>query len=129
MPDRPWCGRVITVCVVQGRITKVINMAPKEILGLVAEAAGTKMYESKKEAAIKTIEKKQAKVEEINKILAEDISPSLEKLRRERAEYQKWSQSNQQIEVLERFCTAYQFYKANSITEKCSVALPSPPEA
>ena len=45
--------------IMQGRITKVINMAPMEILGLIAEAAGTKMYESKKEAAQKTIEKKQ----------------------------------------------------------------------
>ena len=48
--------------IMQGRITKVINMAPLEILGLIAEAAGTKMYETKKEAAQKTIEKKQAKV-------------------------------------------------------------------
>ena len=50
--------------IMQGRITKVINMAPMEILGLIAEAAGTKMYEAKKEAAMKTIEKKQAKVRE-----------------------------------------------------------------
>jgi hypothetical protein len=27
----------------QGRITKVINMSPQEILGLIAEAAGTKV--------------------------------------------------------------------------------------
>jgi len=47
--------------IMQGRITKVINMAPMEILGLIAEAAGTKMYESKKEAAQKTIEKKQVR--------------------------------------------------------------------
>ncbi len=53
----------------------MINMAPMEILGLIAEAAGTKMYETKKEAAQKTIEKKQAKVEEIQKILDEDITP------------------------------------------------------
>ena len=48
--------------IMQGRITKVINMAPMEILGLIAEAAGTKMYETKKEAAQKTIEKKQVAV-------------------------------------------------------------------
>jgi len=29
----------------QGRITKVLNMKPPEILGLLEEAAGTKMYE------------------------------------------------------------------------------------
>ena len=54
--------------IMQGRITKVINMSPMELLGLIAEAAGTKMYEAKKDAALKTIEKKQAKVEEIHKV-------------------------------------------------------------
>jgi len=91
--------------IMQGRITKVINMAPMEILGLIAEAAGTKMYESKKDAALKTIEKKQAKVEEIQKILDEDISPTLEKLRKERAAYMAWSTGNVEKERLERFCT------------------------
>ena len=55
--------------IMQGRITKVINMSPMELLGLIAEAAGTKMYEAKKDAALKTIEKKQAKVEEIHKVI------------------------------------------------------------
>jgi len=32
----------------QGRITKVLNMKPVEILGMVEEAAGTRMYEAKK---------------------------------------------------------------------------------
>ena len=43
-------------------------MKPPEILGMLEEAAGTRMYESKKEAALKTLEKKQVKVEEINKV-------------------------------------------------------------
>ena len=51
----------------QGRITKVLNMKPPEILGLLEEAAGTKMYETKKQAAMRTLDKKQVKVEEINK--------------------------------------------------------------
>lgn len=51
----------------QGRITKVLNMKPVETLSMIEEAAGTRMFEAKKQAAIRTIEKKQAKVEEINK--------------------------------------------------------------
>ena len=43
-------------------------MKPPEILGMLEEAAGTRMYESKKEAALRTLEKKQVKVEEINKV-------------------------------------------------------------
>ena len=53
--------------IMQGRITKVLNMKPPEILGLLEEASGTKMYESKKQTALRTLEKKQIKVEEINK--------------------------------------------------------------
>ncbi len=49
---------------------QVLNMKPPEILGMLEEAAGTRMYESKKEAALRTLDKKQVKVEEINKVLA-----------------------------------------------------------
>lgn len=43
-------------------------MKPPEILGLLEEAAGTKMYEDKKKKAVHTLEKKQVKVDEINKV-------------------------------------------------------------
>ncbi len=45
-------------------------MKPQEILGMLEEAAGTRMYETKKEAALRTLEKKQVKVAEIEKVLA-----------------------------------------------------------
>jgi len=44
--------------IMQGRITKVINMKPPEILSMIEEAAGTRMYENKKKSAQKTIAKK-----------------------------------------------------------------------
>ena len=47
---------------------QVLNMKPPEILGMLEEAAGTRMYESKKENALKTLERKQIKVDEINKV-------------------------------------------------------------
>ena len=37
-------------------------MKPPEILAMIEEAAGTRMYELKKENALKTIEKKEKKV-------------------------------------------------------------------
>merc|ERR1712098_231613 len=40
--------------IMQGRITKVLNMKPPEILAMIEEAAGTRLYETKKEAAQKT---------------------------------------------------------------------------
>ena len=48
---------------------QVLNMKPQEILGMLEEAAGTRMYETKKEAALRTLEKKQVKVQEIEKVL------------------------------------------------------------
>ena len=63
--------------IMQGRITKVLNMKPPEILSMIEEAAGTRMYEAKKQQAEKTIEKKDARLKEINDILEEEINPTL----------------------------------------------------
>jgi structural maintenance of chromosome 2 len=51
--------------IMQGRITKILNMKPLEILSLIEEAAGTRMFEEKKEKALKTIIKKDQKLLEI----------------------------------------------------------------
>lgn len=81
-------------------------MKSGEILGMVEEAAGTRMYENKKNTAIKTIEKKQMKVDEINSILSEEITPTLERLRGEKQQYLKWNKNNADIERIERFVVA-----------------------
>ena len=39
-----------------------------QILSMIEEAAGTRLYESKKEAAQRTIEKKDAKLKEIDTV-------------------------------------------------------------
>jgi structural maintenance of chromosome 2 len=95
--------------IMQGRITKVLNMKPPEILGLIEEAAGTRMYEAKKVAAQKTIEKKQEKVVEITAVLRDDITPTLDKLRSDRQQYLQWAANNTRCEQLTRLCVAYDF--------------------
>ena len=99
--------------IMQGRITKVLNMKPYEILGMVEEAAGTRMYETKKVAALKTIEKKQKKLDELNNVLSEEINPTLERLRGEKQHYLKWSKNNADIERIERFVIASDFMRAS----------------
>jgi structural maintenance of chromosome 2 len=99
--------------IMQGRITKVLNMKPDEILGMVEEAAGTRMYEAKRVGALKTIEKKQCKLDEFNKILAEEITPTLERLRGEKQSYLKWSKNTADIERIERFVIAHDFDQAS----------------
>lgn len=103
--------------IMQGRITKVLNMKPPEILSMLEEAAGTRMYETKKEAALKTLEKKQGKVDEINKLLDQEIVPALEKLRKERTQYMQWSNGNAELDRLKRFCIAYDYVQADKIRD------------
>ncbi|XP_061874312.1 structural maintenance of chromosomes protein 2 [Colius striatus] len=98
--------------IMQGRITKVLNMKPPEILSMIEEAAGTRMYESKKITAQKTIEKKESKLKEIQKILDEEITPTLQKLREDRSSYLEYQKVTQKIEHLSRLCIAYQFVLA-----------------
>jgi structural maintenance of chromosome 2 len=103
--------------IMQGRITKVLNMKPPEILGMIEEAAGTKMFENKKKEALKTIEKKDSKLIEIDNILKNEITPTLEKLSSQRQGFIKWSQNNTKLETLKRFCVAYDYTKKQEILE------------
>ncbi|KAH9678438.1 Structural maintenance of chromosomes protein 2-1 [Citrus sinensis] len=103
--------------IMQGRITKVLNMKPPEILSMLEEAAGTRMYETKKEAALKTLEKKQSKVDEINNLLDQEILPALEKLRKERTQYMQWANGNAELDRLRRFCIAYEYVQAEKIRD------------
>jgi len=99
--------------IMQGRITKVLNMRPIEILGMVEEAAGTRMYEARKQAALRTIEKKDAKVQEINHILSKEITPTIEKLRNDQTAYLEYTAASEEIATLERFVVAHQYHTAS----------------
>jgi len=95
--------------IMQGRITKVLNMRPLEIMGMLEEAAGTRTYDAKRDAAIKTMDRKQVKVDEIDRVLQEDIRPALEKLRGERAAYLEWAEAEREIEGRRRSNIAWQW--------------------
>ncbi|KAL6579103.1 hypothetical protein OROMI_009319 [Orobanche minor] len=103
--------------IMQGRITKVLNMKPPEILSMLEEAAGTRMYETKKDAALKTLEKKQSKVNEINNLLDNEILPALEKLRKELMQYMQWTNGNADLDRLKRLCVAYEYVQAENIRD------------
>lgn len=86
----------------QGRITKVLNMKPPEILSMIEEAAGTSMYEQKREHTTKLMEKKDGKLQEMEALLKEEIEPKLEKLRDEQKVYKEFQQLEREIEYLNR---------------------------
>lgn len=109
--------------IMQGRITKVMNMKPPEILSMIEEAAGTRMYEYKKQNAQRTIEKKEAKLREIKTILEEEITPTIQKLKEERSSYLEYQKLLREIEHLSRLYIAYQFLLAEDTKERSAEAL------
>lgn len=70
--------------IMQGRITKVLNMKPVEILSMVEEAAGTNMYESKKRSLEMTVGKKDSKLKEMRTVAEEEISPTMQNIDKEK---------------------------------------------
>ncbi|KAI8985162.1 hypothetical protein BDB01DRAFT_101356 [Pilobolus umbonatus] len=106
--------------IMQGRITKVLNMRPAEILSMVEEAAGTKMFEDRKNKAIITMAKKERKVEEINTLLAEDIAPKLDQLRVEKRVYLDFQKNESEMERLNKYVISYEYHKHEERLNKTS---------
>ncbi|KAI0631723.1 condensin complex subunit SMC2 [Trametes polyzona] len=98
--------------IMQGRITKVLNMKPQEILGMVEEASGTRMFEERKEKAFKTIAKKEKKVQEITTLLSEEITPKLDRLREEKRSYVQWQKTCTELERIGRTLRAWEWTEA-----------------
>ncbi|XP_044586248.1 structural maintenance of chromosomes protein 2 [Cotesia glomerata] len=109
--------------IMQGRITKVLNMKPLEILSMIEEAAGTRMYEEKKESAMKLIDKKKAKLKEINDILEEEINPRLVKLREEQAQYLEYQRVEREFQICQKIVTAWKYYSAVKTSDKANADL------
>lgn len=97
--------------IMQGRITKVLNMKPVEILAMIEEAAGTRMFEDRRDKAFKTMAKKEMKVQEITELLREEIEPKLEKLRTEKRAFLDFQQTQNDLERLTRLVVAHDYLK------------------
>ena len=88
---------------------QVCNMKPAEIMSLLEEASGTRMYEKKKEKAMQTMEKKDQKLKEIEAVLNEEIPPAVEKLKKQCSDYNEWAELSSCRERLKRFLVAYDY--------------------
>ena len=84
-------------------------MRPKEILGMVEEAAGTRMFEERKDKAKNTMSKKEKRVDEITALLAEAITPKLDTLRAERRAFIQYQKAGTELERLARVLRAYEW--------------------
>jgi len=86
-------------------------MTPKEILGMVEEATGTRMYKTKREQSLKVLEKKDLKLLDVNKQLNEEFLPKVERLRQQKAYYLELQKCARDIETLARQDTAHKFHQ------------------
>lgn len=97
--------------IMQGRITKVLNMKPVEILAMIEEAAGTRMFEDRRDKAFKTMAKKEMKVQEITELLRDEIEPKLDKLRAEKRAFLDFQQTQSDLERLTRVVVAHDYVR------------------
>ncbi|KAI1305928.1 Structural maintenance of chromosomes protein 2 [Halotydeus destructor] len=104
--------------IMQGRITKVLNMKPHEILSMVEEATGASRFELKKKASYDKIAKKQKELNEVDHLLNEEILPKLEKLKKEQSGLQEYNRLKQQTEHLSRVYTAFQYVKCQEMCDE-----------
>ncbi|OUM54711.1 hypothetical protein BVG19_g4131 [[Candida] boidinii] len=101
--------------IMQGKITKLLNMKPTEILSLIEEAAGTKMYEGQREKAEKTMSKKNLKLESTQALLEEEVEPKLEHLRNQKRVFLEYQDVQTELETLSKAVAAhdYKLYTSN----------------
>ena len=87
-------------------------MRPQEILGMVEEAAGTRMFEERKEKGLRTIAKKNKKVEELTALIEEEVAPKLNKLREEKRSFVLWQRTTAELERIARTLRAWEYMEA-----------------
>ncbi|KAH6685674.1 RecF/RecN/SMC [Plectosphaerella plurivora] len=109
--------------IMQGRITKVLNMKPVEILSMIEEAAGTRMFEDRRDKALKTMAKKEMKLQEITELLRDEIEPKLEKLRTEKRAFLDFQQTQNDMERLTRVVVAHDYIKCQEKLEQSAADL------
>lgn len=86
-------------------------MKPKEILSLLEEAAGTRMYDDRRDKALKTLNKKELKVQELKGLLNDEITPKLDKLRQEKRAFLDFQQTQGDLERLTRLVVAHDYIR------------------
>ncbi|CAG2108738.1 unnamed protein product [Medioppia subpectinata] len=106
--------------IMQGRITKVLNMKPNEILSMVEEATGVSMYELKKKSTQNMIEKKDSALRVIDALINETIVPKLDQLKKEQSGLMEFQKISAELESLTKVFIAFQFLKEEENCLKAS---------
>ena len=88
--------------IMQGQITKVVNMRPTEILGLIEEAASTSIYKLARIDSIKQLEKLDVPFKNTEKMIVEEIRPKLMDLHAEKRAYYELQIASENVSKLEK---------------------------
>lgn len=118
-------------------------MKPLEVLAMLEEATGVRLYEDQKAKALKTLAQKQGKVDEMDKgkenekqggrvykqvkshivlaVLREEITPTLEKRRAESEQYNRWVRNMQEVDRKRRLVEAFKYHEQALLLEKAKV--------
>lgn len=81
--------------VMQGHITKIVNMKGVDLRNMVEETAGTRNYSLEREKSLEMLSKKEAKLREVREHLKKTISPFFDQLKNEKKMYE----DNRDIEI------------------------------
>eukprot|EP00923_Selenidium_pygospionis_P022478 GHVN01038867.1.p1 GENE.GHVN01038867.1~~GHVN01038867.1.p1 ORF type:complete len:1228 (+),score=209.98 GHVN01038867.1:8698-12381(+) len=99
-----------TFLIMQGQITKILNMKPEETRAMIEESAGTRVFEQKKTRAEQVIDKKQEKVDEIARTMNTVIEPKLGRLGGERDKFFAYQKISAEYEQTKRAFEARKYF-------------------
>ncbi|CAD5210876.1 unnamed protein product [Bursaphelenchus okinawaensis] len=105
--------------IMQGRVTKVLNMTPRQVLYMVEEAAGVRVYEAKRKNAMTTLEKKEEKIREINRIMEEELRPRINKLKAEKDLYDEFIRLGNDEEQHNHILHCIEYYTCQLAADRC----------
>ena len=92
-------------------------MKPVELLGLIEEAAGTSLYQHKREQVQNHIRKKELKQQEIDNILNSEVTPKLDQLKKDKNALDEYKSNVSQLERNEKTLIAFRYYDLSKLTE------------
>ncbi|KAJ3219181.1 Structural maintenance of chromosomes protein 2 [Clydaea vesicula] len=104
--------------IMQGKITKVLNMKPPEILAMVEEAAGTRLFEEKKLKAKLQMEKKEMTLKDTTETLEQEIIPRLDKLREQKRAFMEFRKINLELDSLKNYIIAHDYFHGKEKIKK-----------
>lgn len=109
--------------IMQGKITKMLNMNPKQILSLIEEATGTKAYEKQREKSEEIMKKKDMKLASIKEIRDLKVKPRLNELKKQTEVLIEYKNEKEKLEKLSLIMNAFEYQDSIDVVRNISKPL------